>query len=346
MRGWINRLIESGRLPREGYEELLAGGADEQLRNSAEEITLREFGRGVYVRALLEITNYCRNNCYYCGIRCSNRDVERYRLTHDEIVEACEGAYALGFRTFVLQGGEDPHMSDEWVVEVVSHLSHHFEGSAVTLSLGERGADVYRRLFEAGASRYLLRFESSDRCHYESMHPRTMSFESRFEALESLRRVGFQVGTGMMVGAPNQSISNIVDDLLYLEHFRAEMVGIGPFIPHSSTPFASFEAGDVDMTLRLISILRLMHPRALIPSTTALATLAEDGRERGILAGANVVMPNVTPPSRRNDYSLYDNKAAFGAEGVEGLQLLSSRLHAIGREINFDRGDYQRVVCL
>ncbi|MFI3304965.1 MAG: [FeFe] hydrogenase H-cluster radical SAM maturase HydE [Rikenellaceae bacterium] len=342
MRGWISRLHDTGSLPREGYEALLSGDSDDALREAAQRVTLREFGRGVYVRALVEISNYCRNNCYYCGIRSANRDVVRYRLSQQQIVEACEGAYALGFRTFVLQGGEDPQMSDEWVVELVEQLSSRFDGSAVTLSLGERSREVYQRFYDAGASRYLLRFESSDKLHYQQLHPLSLSCDSRFEALAALRSVGYQVGTGMMVGSPHQSLSNLVDDLIFLEEFRAEMVGIGPFIPHSATPFADFAAGDVAMTLRLISILRLMHPRALIPATTALATLAEDGRERGILAGANVVMPNVTPPSRRGDYALYDNKAAFGSESMEGLQLLAERLRAIGREINFERGDYVR----
>ncbi len=340
MKTWINRLLERGSIPEEVYRDLLRGAADRELQRAAEQVTLREFGRGVYVRALIEVTNRCRNNCYYCGIRAANVEVERYLLTHDEILRSCEVAYGLGFRTFVLQGGEGT-ISCEWIEEVVSKIHHRYTDCAITLSLGEMSKEAYERLFEAGASRYLLRHETYNQSHYEQLHPATMSWQRRMEALQALRDVGYQVGTGMMVGSPHQTLDHLVEDLLFIERFRPEMVGIGPFIPHHATPFAEFSAGDIEMTLRLISIIRLMNPKVLIPSTTALATLSESGRERGILAGANVVMPNVTPPSERRNYTLYDNKAAFGSESAEGLQQLMSRLMQIDREIDFARGDYR-----
>lgn len=341
MRSWINSLEEVGSLSAEGYRALLSGAYDDELRSAAERITLREFGRGVYVRSLIELTNYCRNGCYYCGIRSANRDVERYRLSKGEIVDSCQMAYELGFRTFVMQGGEDPAMRDEWIEDVVAEISGRFPECAITLSLGERSRESYQRLFDAGASRYLLRHESYDRSHYELLHPEEMSYDRRMEAIYSLQEIGYQVGVGMMVGSPFQSVANLVDDLLFIERLRPQMVGLGPFVPHHATPFAEYPAGDLDMTLRLISIVRVMNPRALIPSTTALATISADGRERGLLAGANVVMPNVTPLRCRANYSLYDNKSIFGAESAEGLQVLCDRLLAIDREVNFDRGDYK-----
>ncbi len=329
----VRELEQLGRLSAEGYRSLLSGEADGALREAAERVTLREFGRGVTLRALVEVTSCCGNDCYYCGIRASNREARRYTLTREEIVAACGEAYELGFRTFVLQGGECRGMSDEWLVGVIGELRERYAEATVTLSLGERSRLSYERLFEAGARRYLLRHESFNREHYALLHPPQMSYDRRMECLEALRAIGYKVGTGMMVGSPHQSVDHLVEDLLFIERFKPEMVGIGPFIPHHSTPFGGWAAGSVEMTLRLISIVRLMLPRVWIPSTTALATLTDDGRERGLRAGANVVMPNVTPPERRADYSLYDNKVAFGSEGVEGLSELSARLLRIGREI-------------
>lgn len=341
MSRWISRLLDSGELPTEGYRELLMGGSDDLLREAAERETMRQFGRGIYVRALIEVTNYCRNSCYYCGIQAANREVERYALSSDTILAACDEAYRLGFRTFVMQGGESPHMSDEWVEGVVREIKSRYSDCAVTLSLGEWSEDSYLKWFEAGASRYLLRHETFNRDHYSQLHPSSMSYEKRHRALRALRAIGYQVGTGMMVGSPFQSIDHLVEDLKFIESFRPEMVGIGPFIPHHVTRFAEFEAGSVEMTLRLISIVRLMNPKALIPSTTALATLSRDAQMQALVAGANVVMPNVTPQALRGRYALYDNKAAFGSESAEGLKILSDRVLSVGREINFERGDYK-----
>lgn len=340
---WIDSLSENHTLPKNIYRRLLL--TEEQpvvdyLRDKAQRVAELNFGRNIYIRGLIEITNRCRNNCYYCGIRCSNRDVERYTLDRETILNCCRDGYRLGFRTFVLQGGEDPSMSDDWIVDCVAAIRREFVDCAITLSLGERSKELYERLFEAGADRYLLRHETHNAEHYRFLHPQSMSLENRLQCLGWLKEIGFQTGTGIMVGSPYQTVDHIVEDLQYIEQLRPEMIGIGPFIPHHATPFASESSGGLDMTLKLISILRLISPTALIPSTTALATLSEDGRERGILAGANVVMPNLSPSNNRVNYSLYDNKAAFGSEAAEGLVLLEELLNRIGYKISYDRGDY------
>ncbi len=340
---WINLLRESRTLPDEGYRAILESTDRESidyLHECAREVAVSHFGRGVYIRALVELTNRCKNNCLYCGIRAANREVERYSLTREEIQECCKEGYELGFRTFVFQGGEDPTMSEDWIVAMVGDLRTLYPDCAITLSLGERSRSCYERFFEAGANRYLLRHESHNEEHYSYLHPKAMSLKSRLQCLEWLKQIGFQTGTGIMVGAPGQSVDNIIEDLRFIEGFAPEMIGIGPFVPHHNTPFRGESAGSVDRTLRLISIFRLMHPTSLIPSTTALATLAEDGRERGILAGANVVMPNLSPEQVRANYSLYDNKASLGSESAQGLAKLSERLANIGYTISYERGDF------
>lgn len=315
----------------------------EYLRTQARQVAQQKFGRSVFVRGLIEITSYCRNNCLYCGIRGANLSVERYRLSREQILDCCRVGYELGLRTFVLQGGEDPAMSDEWIADTVAEIHRHYWECAVTLSLGERSAAAYEAFAKAGAVRYLLRHETADRTHYSKLHPSTMSLDSRVACLAELKRVGFQTGTGMMIGSPYQTVDNIVQDIRFIERLQPEMIGIGPFIPHRQTPFARFAAGDFSLTLKVLALLRLMHPNALIPSTTALATLTADGREAGILSGANVVMPNLSPPKFRERYSLYDRKASCGAEAVEGLAELQSRLERIGYVVSFDRGDYSKA---
>lgn len=314
------------------------GEAAREISQAARELTLGIHGRGVYVRGLLEITNRCANDCYYCGIRASNGSLERYSLSADQIVGCCREAYSLGLRTFVLQGGQWPAL-DSLVLDAVGRISSEMPDAAVTLSLGERDDSVYRLWRQAGAARYLLRHETASPAHYASLHPASMSLAGRLRCLRSLRRLGYQVGAGMMIGSPRQTLSDLAADLMFLQEFRPEMVGIGPFIPHASTPFSRFSPGSAGLTLLLISILRLMLPNANIPATTALATLLPDGRERGILAGANVVMPNISPASARSLYSLYDGKAVLGAEAVEGIAVLRDRFAAIGRHIDFSRGD-------
>lgn len=315
------------------------------LSCEARRATESVYGRRIYIRGLIEISNICRNNCFYCGIRAANTGLERYRLTKEEILECCRSGYDLGFRTFVLQGGEDPLLDDGWLETLITEIHRELGDCAITLSLGERSPESYRRLKEAGAERYLLRHETYNPDHYRKLHPAGMSRDNRLRCLSELKALGYQTGSGIMVGSPYQTPENVVEDLLFLEELRPEMVGIGPFIHHNATPFASFRDGSVAFTLKLISILRLMNPEALIPATTALATLEPNGRIKAILAGANVVMPNLTPAARRGQYALYEGKAASGAESAEGLDKLKKELAAIGYAIEIGRGDPKRRQC-
>jgi biotin synthase len=269
--------------------------------------------------------------------------VSRYALSRETILSCCREGYALGFRTFVLQGGEDVSQTDDWVEETVSSIRQEFPDCAITLSLGEKTKEAYQRFFQAGANRYLLRHETFNESHYGELHPSEMNRDYRLQCLEWLKEIGYQTGTGIMIGSPGQTIEHLVEDLLFIERFKPEMIGIGPFIPHADTPFAHAPAGNIELTLKLIAIFRLMHPSALIPATTALASLSADGRERGILAGANVVMPNLSPSSVREKYTLYNHKAAFGSEAAEGLKLLEEQLNQIGYTISKERGDYNYV---
>lgn len=311
------------------------------LHEEARKAAVSTFGNGIYIRGLLEISNHCRNNCLYCGIRAGNRRARRYRLGREEILECCTRGHGLGFRTFVLQGGEDPLQTDEWVCDTVKAIRTAFPDCAITLSLGERDRESYRKFREAGADRYLLRHETFNREHYAKLHPANMSRDRRLRCLADLRELGYQTGSGIMVGSPWQTLDNIVEDLLFIQDFNPEMIGIGPFIHHPDTPLASFPNGSVPLTLKLISIFRLMDPCALIPATTALATLAPGARREGILCGANVVMPNISPAPARRQYELYEGKAHEGAESAEGLEELKEELQSIGYEIVADRGDYK-----
>lgn len=343
MKALVDTLRRERRLTGEQYLSLLAGYDDallDYINGQAHEVAREIFGSGIYKRGLLEITNYCRNDCYYCGIRRSNMETERYRLTREEILECCREGDRLGFRTFVLQGGEDTAMSDAFVEGLVRDIRREFPHTAITLSLGERNKEAYSRFFDAGANRYLLRHETACPEHYGMLHPSGMSFENRMECLRTLRDTGYQTGTGMMVGSPGQTLENLVEDILFIERFKPKMIGIGPYIPQHNTPFAGERAGSMEMTLLLISVFRLMFPHALIPSTTALASLAPGGRIRGILAGANVVMPNLTPPPQRSKYSIYDHKAALGAESAQGYAALEEELKSIGCFLSGERGDY------
>lgn len=346
MKALIDKLRHEHSLTAQEYAVLLAcrdAEALQHLQRQAQEVTLARFGNGIFIRGLIETSNRCRNNCYYCGIRKENTAIVRYSLTREEILECCREGYASGFRTFVMQSGEAPAQTGEGTEQTIAAIRREFPDCAITLSLGEKSRETYERFFRAGANRYLLRHETHNEQHYHSLHPVEMSLSHRLQCLQWLKEIGYQTGTGIMVGSPGQRMEHLVEDLLFIEQFRPEMIGIGPFIPHHDTPFAGAPAGNVKMTLKLLSILRLMHPPALIPATTALATLAADGRERGILAGANVVMPNLSPPAQRKKYALYDNKAAFGAEAAEGLRRLSEQLQTIGYRISTARGDYDKT---
>lgn len=339
----IDKLRRERKLNAEEYKALLLcqdAEVLEYLQRQAQEETLARFGNKIFIRGLIEISNRCRNNCYYCGIRKENGNVARYELTQDEILACCREGYQIGFRTFVLQGGEAPEAKDDRIAETVAAIRREFPDCAITLSLGERLRAAYECFFRAGANRYLLRHETHNGQHYRKLHPAEMLLSHRLQCLDQLKEIGYQVGTGIMVGSPYQTIDHLVEDMLFIQQFRPEMIGMGPFIPHHDTVFATSPPGDMELTLKLLSIFRLMLPAALIPATTALATLAPNGRERGILAGANVVMPNLSPPAQRAKYSLYDNKASMDAEAAEGVDRLEEELKKIGYEISKERGDY------
>ena len=345
IRELADRLISRRRLDAEEYRTLLSGWDEATLaylRQDAVRTAHKQFGRGVYVRGLIEVSSCCRNDCLYCGLRCSNTSAERYRLSDEQILECCREGYAAGFRTFVLQGGEDVAQNDEWIADVVRSIRAEHPDKAITLSVGECSTEAYRAFRMAGADRYLLRHETRNDEHYSQLHPSTMNAERRRSCLATLKSEGFQTGSGMMIGSPGQTVEYLIDDLQFLEELQPEMIGIGPFIPAAGTPFAGEQAGSIDTTLLFISLLRLRFPDALIPATTALATLHPEGRTRAILAGANVVMPNLSPRSVRSKYSIYDNKATAGCEAAEEIEKLEKELNAIGYKIDYSRGDYNK----
>lgn len=335
-------LIAGEKLSEEQYALLILGRGEvgELLQNAAVKKRREIYGNSVFIRGLIEISSFCKNDCLYCGLRRSNTQAERYRLTEDEILACAEKGHELGFRTFVLQGGEDAYFTDERLVHLIRELKTRFSDSAVTLSLGERSRESFEKLRAAGADRYLLRHETADKAHYERLHPKEMSFERRMECLKALRELGYQVGAGFMVGSPFQTEMELAKDLKFIEEFKPEMCGIGPFIPHHATPFANEKAGTAELTCFLLSVIRLIHPPVLLPATTALGTIAPGGRERGILAGANVVMPNLSPVGVRKRYEIYDNKICTGEEAAECRGCLERRMRSIGYETVVARGDF------
>lgn len=326
---------------------LNCGQADLQpLFLQAREVRHSVYGHDVYIRGLIEFTNYCKNDCYYCGIRRGNCHAERYRLTKEDILDCCEEGYRLGFRTFVLQGGEDPFWTDTLLVDLIASIKNRFSDCAVTLSVGEKSRESYQAYFAAGADRFLLRHETANDIHYRQLHPPELSGQQRKQCLFTLKEIGFQVGCGIMVGSPGQTAAHIREDLLFMKELEPHMIGIGPFIPHQETPFANQPPGTLSQTLALLSVLRILFPCILLPATTALATIGDNGRECGILAGANVVMPNLSPLSVRKKYLLYDHKAGTGAEAAEGLRELKKSMSAIGYQIVVNRGDYKATSTL
>ena len=339
----IDRLHKEHTLTKEEFITLIKERNEESasyLASLAREEAVNIYGNGVFPRGLVEFTNYCKNSCYYCGIQGSNPNANRYRLSKEEILSACENGYQLGYRSFVLQGGEDPHYTDEVMVPIVAEIRKRYPDCAITLSLGERSKESYQKLYDAGADRYLLRHEAADPELYQKLHPESLSLENRIQCLWNLKEIGYAVGTGFMVGAPYQTVENLADDLLFIKELDPQMVGIGPFVPHHDTRFKKFPSGSVELTTYLVSILRLMNPHLLLPSTTALGTIDPRGREKGILAGANVVMPNLSPVAVRKDYSLYDNKICTGEEAAECAGCLGRRLASIDYQLVFSRGDY------
>lgn len=309
---------------------------------AARETSREHFGNTIYLRGLIEISNYCKNDCYYCGIRRSNAKAERYRLTKDDIIACSDLGYSLGFRTFVMQGGEDSYYQDSLLVDILQTIKSKYPDCAVTLSLGERSYESYKRLWEAGADRYLLRHETADKKHYGALHPGTMSWENRKKCLYQLKDIGYQVGCGMMVGSPYQTKAHLYKDIQFMRELMPHMIGIGPFLVHEDTPFANCKNGSVDTTLRLLALIRLLFPPVLLPATTALGTADKDGREKGIMAGANVLMPNLSPVEVRKKYELYNDKICMGDEAAEYRRHLKERIERIGYVIADVRGDYEK----
>lgn len=347
MKELIQKLKKEHTLSKAEWTELFTHRSQqtgEYLAEEARAVSRKIFGNRIYTRGLIEFTNYCKNDCYYCGIRKSNRNVSRYRLTEAQILECCESGYELGFRTFVLQGGEDGYFTDEKMLLIIRKIKERYPDCALTLSLGERSKKSYEAFYQAGADRYLLRHETADCGHYRKLHPAELSLENRMDCLRQLKEIGYQTGTGFMVGSPGQGAEQLAEDMLFIRSLNPQMVGIGPFVPHHDTPFAKEKGGTVELTLYCISLLRLMLPNALLPATTALGTIVPDGRERGILAGANVVMPNLSPVGVRKKYELYDNKICTGEEAAECRNCLQSRMQSIGYELAVDRGDYKPPV--
>ena len=344
MKPWIlNELKETHNLSDSQFKELLEGEeSDQELFALADSVRRENYGNEVFVRGLIYVSNYCKNDCFYCGIRCHNSNVKRYRLTKDEIMECCHEGYNLGYRTFVLQGGEDLFYKSKDICDIIYGIKSAYPDCAVTLSIGEKTKQEYKDYFDAGANRYLLRHETADFEHYKKLHPDTMSFENRRRCLFDLKEIGYQVGAGFMVGSPYQTTDCLIKDLRFLQELSPDMIGIGPYLTHKETPFADMPNGNLKLTLRLISILRLMFPYALIPATTALGTIAKDGRERGLMAGANVVMPNLSPVSVRKLYSLYENKICTGEESAQCRGCLERRVSEIGYQIVTDVGNVRR----
>lgn len=342
MKELIQKLRKTQSLAKEEWISLIENRTPElaeYLFEQAREVRETHYGKDIYIRGLIEFTNYCKNDCFYCGIRRSNKNADRYRLSKEAILECCEHGYELGFRTFVLQGGEDGYYTDERVAEIVSEIKEKYPDCAVTLSIGEKSYDSYKKFYEAGADRYLLRHETYNCEHYAKLHPTELSAKVRQQCLWDLKKIGYQVGTGFMVGSPYQTAEHLAEDMLFIRELNPQMIGIGPFVPHHDTPFAKEQGGTLELTLYMLGLLRLMIPKALIPSTTALGTIDPNGRELGILAGANVVMPNLSPRNVREKYLLYDNKICTGDEAAESLENLKIRMKKINYDIVVSRGD-------
>ena len=338
----IDKLYETNNAGREELLYLVNNITEEEkeyLLEKSKKTAEENYSNKVFMRGLIEFTNYCKNDCYYCGIRSGNKNAERYRLSLDQILSCCKTGYDLGYRTYVLQGGEDMHYTDDKIVEIVKAIRENYPECAVTLSIGERSYESYKKYFDAGADRYLLRHETADENHYGKLHPESMSLANRKECLSNLKKIGFQVGSGFMVGSPYQTKENLVYDLLFLKELNPHMVGIGPFIPHKDTKFKDETQGTLEMTILMIALLRLMLPKALIPATTALGTIDPLGREKGLKAGANVVMPNLSPTDVRDKYLLYDNKICTGDEAAECRQCIERRIQSAGFEVDLSRGD-------
>ncbi len=345
MVGLIEKLEREHTLSKEEYIALIKSRTQKLsglLFEKARAVREHYYGKDVYIRGLIEFTNYCKNDCYYCGIRCKNRNAERYRLTKEQIMDCCKTGYEIGFRTFVLQGGEDPYFTNERMLDIIHSIKRQYPDCALTLSVGEKSREEYQSYFDAGADRYLLRHETANNEHYRLLHPDSLSPENRKRCLHDLKEIGFQTGCGFMVGSPYQTEEHLAEDMLFIKDLKPQMVGIGPFIPQHDTPFRDFPQGSLELTLFMLGLLRLTLPNVLLPSTTALGTIHPKGRELGILAGANVVMPNLSPKDVRSKYLLYDNKICTGDEAAECKNCLQMRVRSIGYDIAVSRGDCKK----
>ena len=339
----INKVKQSRNISLQQLKLLLETNDDESIRFMREEavkVCQKTYGNQVFIRGLIEFTNFCKNDCYYCGIRRSNSHADRYRLTKEQMLDCCANGYELGFRTFVLQGGEDGYFTDDKICDLVSVIKEKYPDCAVTLSIGEKSKESYKRYFDAGADRYLLRHETADEAHYKKLHPEEMSLSHRKQCLWDLKEIGYQVGCGFMVGSPGQTVETLYEDLQFIRELQPHMVGIGPFISQKDTPFADKASGTMEQTLKVLAIIRLIQPHVLLPATTALGTIHPKGRELGILSGANVVMPNLSPVNVREKYKLYDNKICTGDEAAECRYCMENRMKSIGYEVAVSRGDY------
>lgn len=337
----VEKLYKYNNLDKEELIYLLQKINDDNkkiLIEAANKIRKERYGNKVYMRGLIEFTNYCKRNCKYCGIRADNRKLERYRLTNEEIIECVKNGKEIGYSTYVLQGGEDSYFDDEKVVEIVKAIKSIYPYDAVTLSIGERSYESYKKMYDAGADRYLLRHETASKKLYESLHP-DGDYDNRIKCLWNLKEIGYQVGAGFMVGLPGQTTEDLVEDLLFIKKLEPHMCGIGPFIPHKDTPYRSEERGRLDDVITMLAITRLLLPNVLLPATTALGSISDKGREMGIKAGANVVMPNLSPVNVRDKYSLYNNKICTGDEAAECRICIENRINNIGFEIDLGRGD-------
>lgn len=338
----VDRLFDTGHLDRNEYITLIENrdSIKEYLFPLSSMVREKHYGKDVYLRGLIEITSYCKNNCYYCGIRAGNKNAERYRLTKEQILDCCETGYRLDLRTFVLQGGEDPYYTDDMICDILREIKTRYPDCAVTLSIGEKTEESYRKFYEAGADRYLLRHETADYEHYSKLHPSSLTAKQRQECLYTLKKIGFQTGAGFMVGSPYQTYENLADDLLFLEKLKPEMVGIGPFIPHHATPFADMPQGTAELTIFMLALVRLILPTALLPATTALGTILPNGRELALKVGANVIMPNLSPTDVRSKYLLYDNKLCTGDESAQCKKDLEDKVLSAGYKVVTNRGDH------
>ena len=340
----IEKLNNKNKLSIDDYQYILENYTKEDfdyIKDIASNKALENFDKKIYFRGIIEFSNICKNDCLYCGIRRSNDNVDRYRLTLDQILECCAEGYEYGYRTFVLQSGEDGYFNDETMINVVSSIRENYKDCAITLSIGERSKESYKKLFDAGANRFLLRHEAANKELYEKIHPSVQKWEERFRCLKDLRDIGYQVGAGMMVGVPNQTLENLAEDLLFIQDFRPHMVGIGPFIPHKDTPYRNEKAGSIEISLLCLSLVRIMLPNVLLPSTTALGSLDGHGRQQGVLHGCNVVMPNLSPMSVRKKYLLYDNKAGVDLDAKTSIETLRKQMEDIGYEVVVTRGDFK-----